>query len=84
MTIRCHAVTWVGIECYCSGMGNDTYVTRQEAARIARVHLRTISRWLDDGTLTRHHVRTGRAVRVHIERAELDRVIKPTRITSAS
>lgn len=68
--------------CYCSGMGNDTYVTRQEAARIAFVHLRTIDRWLDDGTLTRHQARKGRAVR--IKRAELDELITPVPTTNDS
>lgn len=57
-------------------MGNDAYITRHQAAHIANVHLRTIDRWLAEGILTSHRIRTGRTVR--IERAELDKLLTPT------
>lgn len=63
-------------------MENEDFITRQEAARIAFVHLRTIDRWLDDGTLTRHQTRKGRAVR--IRRTELNELITPVPATNDS
>lgn len=52
-----------------------TWLTRQEAADRAGVHVRTVSRWLAEGTLTRRRVR-GRS-RVLIDASELDAVTLP-------
>ncbi len=51
------------------------WLTRQEAADQAEVHLRTIARWLEEGLLTRHRIRGGRGIR--IDAAELARVNEP-------
>ncbi len=48
------------------------WLTRQEAADQAEVHLRTIARWLAEGTLTGHRIRKGR--RIWIDAEELTRV----------
>lgn len=62
------------IECYDHGMetAEKTWLTRQEAAERAGVHLRTVARWLAEGTLTGHRVR-GRH-RVRIDASEVDSV----------
>jgi excisionase family DNA binding protein len=52
-----------------------TWLTRHQAADRADVHLRTVARWLADGTLTRHLVH-GRS-RVRIDADELDRATVP-------
>lgn len=71
-----------GMCCYRFRVENTPYITRQEAAHIAYVHLRTIDRWLNDGLLTRHQTRKGRAVRIN--RTELDQLITPTATTDDS
>lgn len=52
------------------------WLTRQEAADQADVSVRTIARWLADGTLTRHSIRKGKGVR--IDAAELAGITEPT------
>ena len=32
----------------------DTYLTKEEAAKVAHVSMRTITRWITDGLLTKH------------------------------
>ncbi len=51
------------------------WLTRREAAREAGVSVRTIARWLADGTLTRHGIRKGKGVR--IDASELARITEP-------
>lgn len=61
------------IHCYRAGV-NTTYITRKEAAHLAGVNLRTIDRWLDNGTLHREHTATGR---VRIQRTQVEQIITP-------
>jgi hypothetical protein len=50
------------------------YLTREQAARRADVHIRTVARWLADGTLTKHVRRGSLHARVMVDVRELDRV----------
>lgn len=56
----------------------DRWLTRAEAARRAGISERTLDRWLNNGTLTRH--RRGRAVKVRAD--ELDRVLEPVPVVN--
>ncbi len=60
---------------------NTTYITRKEAAHLANVNLRTIDRWLTNGTLTREHTPTGR---VRIRRTQVEQIITPQAPTDDS
>jgi excisionase family DNA binding protein len=50
------------------------YLTQKQAAERAGVHIRTVARWLADGTLTKHTRRGSRRARVVIQTLELDRI----------
>ena len=50
------------------------WVTRSEAAEIAKVHLRTVDNMLTDGRLTKHKNGFGRVL---IDRFELERQMGP-------
>lgn len=54
------------------GTEDDRWLTRTEAARIARCTVRTIDRWAEWGLLKKHENRRGQ---VRISLAELDQVL---------
>lgn len=52
----------------------ERWLTRQQAAERARVHVRTVDRWLAEGVLTRHSV----AVRgTRVDAQEIDALMTP-------
>lgn len=57
-----------------------TWLSRQEAAGRARVHVRTLDRWLADGLLTRYTTGTGM---VRVDADELDAFLAPAPAQSA-
>jgi len=57
-----------------SRMDNTLYATRAEAATFLGVSLRTIDRYIEDGTLTAFRIRGIQSVRVKV--ADLDNILE--------
>lgn len=56
------------------------YLTVREASIRARVHDRTVRRWMDEGLLVKYRTPTGR---VRVDGVELDKLLVPTAQSAA-
>jgi len=56
------------------------FYTRQEVAKILRVHVRTIDRWLENGILNGYKFGNGTNAKIRIDKKKVDEFIRSSQI----
>ncbi len=52
------------------------FLTRQEVAKYFRVHLRTVDRWIENGSLKSYKLGKGRTALLRISKVEVEKFLE--------